>query len=315
MGWLDPVVNKVKKTITPPKRPTISYAADPTPPKNRSEFQQRESFIQQVRSDPDLKNEPIEGIYAAWNGGRGLPQAPAQSPFIPRQQQTGGGTASRGGGGRRGGGGGGGGGGAAAQAQSALDFLLPMLAGKNYQAQPLTGVRQAIAEREGGIGTATQQDLASATGAYDYLDQWLGSNLNDPYANVRLGQARVAPNQNAYLASQGAAPLNDVQANPEDAYGGFQNMLALLGGNARQMKQSSQAGSQMARASSTTGINAMDNAYRDAIRQQLAAVANQEATNQQTLDAERRQALMQILPLLQAGAKAPADALANLGLA
>jgi len=124
----------------------------------------------------------------------------------------------------------------------------------------------------------------------------------------------VADDQNPYLQSQGAQGLNAQATNPDDAYGGFQNMLALLGAGARQMKQSSLAGSGMARASSTTGINAMDNSMRDLIQQQLAGVASQESQNQLALDAEKRQAIMQILPLLGAGAKAPADIMSQLGL-
>lgn len=316
MAWLGPAVKKVAKTITPPKRPTITYAADPVAPKNKADFDRRESFIQTVRGDPTTKDVPIESIYAAYQGGQGLPQSPAARPTATNRQPTS--PASSGSrGSRRGGGGGGGGGGgatAAQLAQSQLDFLLPMLQGRNYTAQPLTGVRDAIGQREAGIGTATTQDLASSNTAYDALGNWLRSNLNDPYANVKMQQARVAPDQNAYLGSQGVEGLNQVTQNPDDSYSGFQNILQLLGANARQMNTSSMAGGEMARAASNTGINAMDNSYRDVIKQQLAAVSNQEATNQQTLDAERRQALMQILPLLGQGAKAPTDILSQLGL-
>jgi len=166
MAWgLDALIKKGKAQLSPPKRPNITYAKDPVAPKNKYEFDQRENFISTVRNNPDTKDVPIESIYTAWQGGKGLPQSPAFAP-PPLQRSTKTGTASSGGGRRRSGGGGGGGGSnAAALAQSQLDFLLPYLGGRNYTAQPMTAVRQAISDREGRIGTSTAADMATSTGA------------------------------------------------------------------------------------------------------------------------------------------------------
>jgi hypothetical protein len=225
-----------------------------------------------------------------------------------------GGSGGGGGGRRRGGGGGGGAGNAAALAQSQLDYMMQLLGSKSYTAAPETALRDAINQRQQGITAATQGDLATANTAWSNLDTWLSQNQTNPYANVQLQRAPTSPDYNPYLESQGVQPLAQVNQNPQDPYGGFQNVLALLGANFNQQAQSQQAGSQMGRASSVTGINAMDNAYQDAIRQQLAQVADKEYQNQQALDAEKRQAAISIAPLLGQGAKAPADLLALLGM-
>ena len=87
-------------------------------------------------------------------------------------------------------------------------------------------------------------------GSYDALDSWLAANQTNPYSNVQLQDARVAPAQNAYLASQGIDPMNNVAANPEDvgAKAAFQNVLSLLGAGQQSWNQSRGAESQQARA-------------------------------------------------------------------
>jgi hypothetical protein len=231
------------------------------------------------------------------------------APPAPIKPPSGTGTGKSGGGGR-----GGGGSSAAQLAQAQLDFLLPILGSKSYTAAPETGVRDAIGQRQQGIATATQGDLATAGTAWDNLDTYLRGNQANPYANVQLQRAPTSPDYNPYLESQGVQPLNRVDSNPQDPYGGFQNVLALLAANQAQQYQSQQAGSQMGRAASVTGINAMDNSFQDAIRQQLAQLAQQEYTNQQALDKEKRDAVLQLAPLLGAGAVAPPDLLAQLGM-
>jgi hypothetical protein len=109
--------------------------------------------------------------------------------------------------------------------------------------------------------------------------------------------------------------LDNPATNPDDSYGGFSNAAALLNAGTQQSNQSQLAGSQMGRAGGATDIGAQRNAFLDMIKQQLAQVAQQEYTNQQTLDTEKRQAALQLAPLIAQGAKAPADILRLLGMA
>jgi hypothetical protein len=195
-----------------------------------------------------------------------------------------------GGGGGRGGGGGGGGGGPNAQAM--MDYLSRLLGSDIYKAQPLTGLREAI-------GTATTQDQAAATGAYNTLDQYLQANQTNPYANVQLQAAQRAPDMNPFLQSQGMQTLAPQGANAEDTgFGAFHNVLALLGAGQQAANQSRGVESQMARTFAGQQIGAMDNSM-------LAQVAAQEAARQQALDQERRQALLQLAELVGQGATAP----------
>jgi hypothetical protein len=270
--------------------------------------------MQIYTQNPGKFSSPF-GVAKALSQGGSSGGVPAVTPRNP-----GSGGSSGGGGrgysyGRGGGGGGGGGGGAAAGAQGQLDFLLGVLGSKSYTAPPETALRQAIAARQAGVTNATRQDLATANKTWGELDTWLRQNQSNPYANVKLQTAPTAPDYNPYLATQGVAPLNQVRSNPEDPYGGFANVLKLLGANQLSQNQSQAALSRMGRAASVTGINAMDNAFDDAIKQQLAAVAQKEYENQQALEQERRAAVLQLAPLLAQGAKAPADVLVRLGLA
>jgi hypothetical protein len=157
------------------------------------------------------------------------------------------------------------------------------------------------------VTSAYGNDLGTLTGAYDKLDAWLNANQRNPFAHIQFQQARVAPDQNVYLQSQGVQGLNNPATNPDDSYGGFKNAGALLSAGQQQSNQSQLAGSQMARADSTVGIGAQRNAYMDAIQQQLAAVAGDEYKNQQGLEAEKRQVMLQLAALIGQGAKTPAD--------
>ena len=251
-----------------------------------------------VKAYPGLGSAGDYYQVAKQNVGRNLAGAGAAPAAVPRSPGGGG----RGGGGGYGGGGGGGGGPTAAElAQNQLNYLLPLLGSKSYTAQPMTGLRNTVAG-------ATAQDQAAATGAYNALDQWLAQNQSNPYANVQVQRANVGPNYNPYLESQGVAGLNPVTQNPDDAYGAFQNVLSLLGANQLAGNQSRLAESQMGRTFAGQQIGAMDNAF-------LANIAQQEAAQQAALDAEKRQAAMQLAGLLGQGATAPPDILAQLGLA
>lgn len=190
-----------------------------------------------------------------------------------------------------GGGGGGGGPSAAALAQGQMDYLTKLLASGQFTAAPETGSRNAVAQ-------ATAADQAAATQSFDALDAWLNANNANPYANVQLQRANVSQSYNPYLESQGVAPLNQVTQNPEDGYGAFSNVLALLGANQQSGNQSRQAESQMSRAYTGNQIGAMDNAF-------LAQISGREAQRQQALDDQKRQALAQLAELIGAGAKAP----------
>ena len=242
----------------------------------------------------DPKQAPARIISAAKAmspGYGGRAPAPAAAPRAPS-------SGARSGGGRGYGGGGGGGGGgvsAAAAAQSQMDYLRSLLAGGafNVNAAPYDQMRS-------GVNAATAQDQAAATGAYNSLDQWLGANRTNPYADVQLNEAQRAPSMNAYLQSQGGQGLNEFGgANPEDTgYGAFGNVLKLLGANQLAGQQSRGAESQMARTFAGQQIGAADNAY-------LMNIANQQAAAQTAMDAEKRKIMLELAALVGQGAKAP----------
>ena len=275
------------------------------------------------KANPDLDIDERTGERKAGGGflaamqylNSGADQAGAGPAPVP---PGGPGNPGSGGSGRgRGYGGGGGGGGGidpAVAAQAQMDYLSQLLAGKNYTAAPLQGMRDANQALRNTVATATAQDQAAATGAYNSLDSWLAQNQRNPYADVQLQRAQAAPDMNPYLASQGVPGTNYQASNPEDTgYGAFQNVLALLGANQLAGQQSRAAESQMARTYAGQQIGAMDNAYLANIAGRDAEVAKLEADRQTALDTERRQAAMQLAQLIAQGAKAPD--LAALGLA
>jgi hypothetical protein len=174
-----------------------------------------------------------------------------------------------GGGGRRGGGGR-----AVADvhAQAQMDYLTQLLGSQAYKTNPET-----YDTMRGFVNNASEHDLAASTASYDALDQYLGAHQSNPFADVAL------------QSSGGAG---------DAGYGAFQNVLALLSGGQQAANQSRGAESQMARTYSGNQIGAMDNAY-------LFNISNQQAAAQQALDAERRQASMQLAQLIAQGATAP----------
>jgi hypothetical protein len=186
-----------------------------------------------------------------------------------------------------------------------MDLLTQLLSSNAYTAPRNDAAYQANQQLRTRIGESTAADQATSTGAYNGLDAWLGANQTNPYANVKLQQARVASDQNPYLASQGVEGLNQVTQNPDDSYGGFQNVLALLGANQQSGNNSRQAESQMARANTTTNLAAMDNAYLAGVDTRDANLASEQSKAQQTLDAEKRQTIAQLIQLIAQGAKAP----------
>ena len=217
------------------------------------------------------------------------------------------GTGTSSGGGGRGGGGGGGGVNAAAAAQQGLDALLKIIGSTNYDFNSSAAAKSLDAQ-DASIRSASANDLAASNTAYDNLDAWNNANLRNPYQDLQFARAPTAPDYNRYLESQGVDPLNGVQQNPDDAYGGFVNAGRLLNANTEVMNQSTRAGSQQGRVATNAQIGAGENAF-------LNNVMTQRATAQAAMDAEKRQIILQLIPLLQSGAKAPADLLAQLGLA
>ena len=219
------------------------------------------------------------------------------SPFL------GGAGRSGGGGYGRGGGGGGGGVDPALGAQAQMDYLNGLLNdggwtvdASAYAAPSMDAARQANNALRGNVAQASAADLAAAQGSYNSLDSWLAANQTNPYSNVQMQDARVAPAQNAYLASQGISPMNEVAANPEDvgAKAAFQNVLSLLGAGQQSWNQSRGAESQQARAYAQNEIGAMDNAFLAQIGMRDADIGMQEAKAQMEMDQERRQAQMQL---------------------
>lgn len=228
----------------------------------------------------------------------GLP--PADKP--PPNFNPGGGG---GGGGGRGGGGGGGGGSAAAAAaaQAQIDAMTRLLGSGAYSynpaafdASPYDAMRQRVSD-------ATTQDQQAATGAYNNLDTYLQANQTNPYANVQLQRAAVAPSYNPYLESQGIAGSAPIAQNPNDGgYGAFQNVLALLGANQQANNASGLRASQEARTYAGQQIGGLDNAYLANVGNQQTQAQNaftqQQAQIQQQLAAEKRAAAMQMMALL-----------------
>ena len=179
-----------------------------------------------------------------------------------------------------------------------MDYLNGLLNGGSwtvdasaYAAPSMDAARAANQALRGNVAQASAADLAAANTSYNTLDSWLAANQTNPYANVQLQDARVAPAQNAYLASQGMTPMNEVAANPEDvgAQAAFQNVLALLGAGQTSWNQSRGAESQQARAYAQNEIAGMDNAFLAQIGMRDADIGMQEARMQAEMDQERRQ--------------------------
>ena len=238
--------------------------------------------------------ESYGGTLAAYQASQRAAPRAATPPRLPGNS----GGRSGGGGGRGYGGGGGGGGGggisAAAAAQSQIDAMMRLLGSGAYTANaaPYDAMRKSVTD-------ASAADQAAATGAYNGLDTYLQANATNPFANVQLQQAQSAPDMNPYLQSQGVQGTNYQASNPEDGgYGAFQNVLALLGANQQAGNASRQAEAQMARTFTGQQLGAADNAY-------LAQIAGQQAQAQQALDAEKRNALLQMMALVGQGGKMP----------
>jgi hypothetical protein len=162
-----------------------------------------------------------------------------------------------------------------------MDWMSQLLNSGAYQVNPAT--YDAL---RANVSNATTQDQAAATQSYDALDRYLSAHQSNPYGDVQLTHAEG-----------GGA---------DAGYGAFQNVLALLGANARDSNASRAAESQMARTYSGNQIGAVDNAY-------LFNIQQQQAQAQQALDAERRQGLMQMMQLVGAGARAPDMSTFNFG--
>ena len=227
----------------------------------------------------------------AVDSGR-IPTARPPAPTPAAVRPTRGGTTSSGGGRGYGGGGGGGGGvDAAKQAQAAMDFMAQFLGSGAWTAPKQDELRKTITD-------STAADVNTANTAWNAADAWLAANQSNPYQAVQLQQAQVAPDQNAFLTSQGAQGQVAEGRNPNDGYGGFQNALALLAAGQNVNNTSTQAGAQTGRASSITGINALDNAM-------LAGVTQRETDAQTALDNQKRETIAQLLQLIMQGAKAP----------
>jgi len=259
--------------------------------------------------NPSAKSpEGAQAIAAAYNVAKnpasiGAPQGPGGTP--PPNFNPGGGGGGGGGGGRRRGGGGGGGGGnaaAATAAQAQIDAMSRLLGSGAYSYNPTafdTSPYDALRQR---VSDATAQDQQAATGAYNNLDAWLQANQTNPYANVKVQQAAVAPSYNPYLESQGIAGSAPIARNPDDSMAAFQNVLSLLGANQLANNASGLRASQEARTYAGQQIGGLDNAYLAGIGNQQTqaqqAYAQQQAQIQQQLAAEKRQAALQMMALL-----------------
>lgn len=251
--------------------------------------------------------EGAQAIAAAYDTAKrgSLGGAMAGSGTPPPTQNLGGPGGSSGGGGRRGGGGGGGGGGgsAASAAQAQIDAMTRLLGSGAYSYNPTAFDTSPYDTMRQGINAATAQDQQAATGAYNNLDTYLQANQTNPYANVQMQRAAVAPSYNPYLESQGIAGSAPIAQNPNDGgYGAFQNVLALLGANQQANNASGLRASQEARTYAGQQIGGLDNAYLANVGTQQTTAQNaftqQQAQIQQQLAAEKRQAAMQMMALL-----------------
>jgi hypothetical protein len=251
--------------------------------------------------------EGANAIAAAYNVARQpITMSGSGAPPPPNFNPGGAGGSGGGGGGRGrrgGGGGGGGGGGAAKAAQAQIDAMTRLLGSGAYSYNPAAFDASPYDTMRTNVNDAAAKDQAAATGAYNNLDTWLQANQTNPYANVKVQQAAVAPSYNPYLESQGIAGSAPVVTNPNDGgYGAFQNVLALLGANQQANNASGLRASQEARTYAGQQIGAMDNSYLAGIGNQQTqaqqAYAQQQAQIQQQLAAEKRQAAMQMMALL-----------------
>jgi hypothetical protein len=283
------------------------------------------AYVAGNKSNPAYQADPVgytSDIISYVNSGgvNAGQQAPAGKP-PPKFSGAAAKKSGGGGGGRRGGGGGGGGGGgsAAAAAQAQIDAMTRLLGSGAYTYNATPFDQSPYDTMRTNVNNASAQDQQAATGAYNNLDTWLQANQTNPYANVKVQQAAVAPSYNPYLESQGIAGSAPVVNNPNDGgYGAFQNVLALLGANQQANNASGLRASQEARTYAGQQIGGLDNAYLANIGTQQTqaqqAYAQQQLQLQQQLAAEKRQAAMQMMALLATPGTTAPD-LAALGIA
>jgi hypothetical protein len=232
--------------------------------------------------------------------------APATKPYSPNTSGGGGGGGGgRGGYGYGGGGGGGGGGAAAGNPQGGLDMIMQLLRSGQYTAQPDTAAMTALQGLRGNVNSAAETDTASLGQTFGGLYSWLAQNRSNPYDNLQFQQSQVAKDYNPYLATQGVDGLNAVTQNPDDSYGGFKNAAALGGANFNSGVTSREAEGRAAEAYGRTGIDAARNAYLANIGGQEVQLAQEQTKRQDTLSAEKRTLIAQLVELINAGAKAP----------
>ena len=304
--WTKPPPKKAPpKKVTPPKPlPTTIWQTQPNQVPRFSPEREAVGRAEVAAAGRLMREFPGYEGNAYYRMGRQEVENYLRGGSTPSYAPSSGGG---GGGGRSYGGGGGGGGSATAAAQAQMDYLTGLLNGGDWTADAGDYVlggdwsvpdnSAAVAANQqlrGRIGEATAADQAAATTAYNNLDQYLNANATNPYADVKVNQARVAPNYNPYLESQGIAPLAPVTENPDDSYGAFQNVLALLGANQQAGQQSRLAESQMGRTFSAGQIGGMDNAFLAAVDTRDAALAEKQQQMQMEMNMRRQQAQMEL---------------------
>ncbi len=188
------------------------------------------------------------------------------------------------GGGGRGFGGGGGGGGANMQAQA--DALMKLISSGAFRARP-----SALG---GQIDSAAQRDLASAGGAFDALDRFLGGMTNPYQGGPQVQAPMTNPAFDALLRQQGMNPAA-LQAEAEMMNLGAQQSNAsnaalweTLRGNAAADQSSRQLESQLGRTST-------DRSIREAATGARTGVMLADEQRQRDLDAQRLQVIMELI--------------------
>jgi len=134
-----------------------------------------------------------------------------------------------------------------------------------------------------GAGYTTAQDLMNT--GYGTLQDYLSQNQNNPYAGLGVTMPTVSNPMENYLNAYGAMSpdiANQIQAEQiagQQGAGAFQNLINVLGANAKSNDLSRLAEAKMAQTMGLTGLGAQKAAYTsqaaNAQQQALASLAQQ----------------------------------------
>jgi hypothetical protein len=164
-----------------------------------------------------------------------------------------------------------------------IDDLIAQIEGMNTTGQKNIGDIYNTAIGNIGAGYDAAQGLVDT--GYGALQTYLQQNQNNPYAGLSVENMAVANPMQDYLNAYGAMSpdvAGQVQAEQfagQQGAGAFQNLINILGANAKSNDLSRLAESQMAQKMATSGLGAQKAAYTSqastAQQQALASLAQQ----------------------------------------